>query len=281
MACTASPHPAAFTRTQVLGVMALFFLGVLSIGLFLPSLSRVRTAAKRMKCQNQLKLIGLALHNYADVHGALPAATVPHSELPPEQRLSWLVELLPYLEQEHIYRQVDRQLGWQANQGPTQGQLAVLHCREMDRTVPSPWPGQTHYLGAAGVGTDAPELPEKHARAGVFGHARRVAPGQIPDGAENTLLVIESEQNNGPWAQGGHATVRGFNPNNLPYHGPGRQFGGLHFDEPRFLVGRVNYGGCNMALVDVSVRCLRPDTPPAVLQALMTLSGGEELPRDW
>jgi hypothetical protein len=67
----------------------------------------VRRAAARSQCANNLKQIALGLHNYADTNpggyrAALPAGTVPNAALRPEQRLSWVVALLPFVEQDHV-----------------------------------------------------------------------------------------------------------------------------------------------------------------------------------
>ena len=85
----------------------------------------------------------------------------------------------------------------------------------------------------------------------------------------NTLLLVETDIDHGPWTAGGSATVRGLNPAHLPYIGRRRQFGGLHSD------------GVIVALADGSVRFLRETTDPRVFEALATVAGGETLPSRW
>jgi hypothetical protein len=247
----------------------------------------VRRAAARSQCANNLKQIALGLHNYGDTNpvghfAALPAGTVPNAALRPEQRLSWVVALLPYVEQDNVYRGLRLSEPWDAegHLPATQTPLKIMHCPDWGREVPPNPPYLTAYLGVGGVGPDSATLPLGDRRAGAFGHDRHTALEDFADGTSNTLLVLESARDNGPWARGGRATLRGLDPSERPYLGAGRPFGGTHFAE-NTIFGRGKPIGCNAAMADGSVRFLNESVSPETLEALATVAGGDAPGADW
>ena len=87
----------AFTLVELLVVIAI--IGVL-VALLLPAVQAAREAARRSQCQNHLKQIGLAVHNFEDIY-----KTLPHSRY--DDRYTWAVEILPFVEQKSLYDQWD------------------------------------------------------------------------------------------------------------------------------------------------------------------------------
>jgi prepilin-type processing-associated H-X9-DG protein len=216
----------------------------------------------------------LASLNYADMHERLPQGTVPLAGQSAEKRLSWHVTLLPYIEQHKLYEMIDQQ---QSRDAPRNSEAINLPvklylCPKGDDRNAENCP-VTHYVGMAGVGTDAATLPTDSPRAGVFGYDRIVTIADIKGGCANTILAIESFVDNGPWAAGGFATVRGIDPSQQPYIGIDRPFGRMHADRSWF--GTMP-SSANTAFVDGSVRSLDHSINPSVFEALATMAGGEE-----
>ncbi|GAA4428281.1 DUF1559 domain-containing protein [Bremerella cremea] len=118
----------AFTLVELLVVIAI--IGVL-IALLLPAVQQAREAARRMQCTNNQKQIGLAIHNYHDTYLKMPYNAVPQVSTTPVQRgPSWLVRLLPYVEQNAAYDQFQFTGDWSMQDGPSPnatilGQLRV------------------------------------------------------------------------------------------------------------------------------------------------------------
>lgn len=200
-------NPGGFTLIELLVVIAI--IGIL-IGLLLPAVQKVREAANRIRCGNNLKQLGLALHNYHDTHGSFPKGCSP-TDNPPTYTAwgsSWKVYILPYIEQDAIWRK------WQhtGSSGYTNANnIGMVNniTFKMYRCPTSPLPEMspysntsgyltmfTSYTGISGSTLDPASLTCSGgagivSAGGLLFPNSKVTLGRIPDGSSNTMLVGE------------------------------------------------------------------------------------------
>lgn len=217
-------------------------------------------------CTNNLRLIGQAVNRYSDHdNGHFPPATVANASLAPEQRLSWEAAILPYLAEGtpagkkwvELSGEIEFKEAWDApaNAAPRRKNVAPFLCPAFVRGLSQGQHGLTAYVGVAGVGPDAAELSLTDPRAGFFGYDRRPTRADISAGISNTMMVVETARENGPWLAGGAATTRGLDPNCEDYIGRGRPFGGLHRE------------GLNALWADGSVQRVNENVAPMAFRA--------------
>jgi prepilin-type processing-associated H-X9-DG protein len=247
-------------------VVVVVLILVICGGLTVVAVARVREAAARMGCTNNLKQIGMSVRGYGDSYDKLPAAAMPNPDLRPEQRLSWIVTITPYVEASNLYSRMDKAKGWEAeeNRFAALMRLRYLQCPSFSQGALVSTLAPTDYVGVAGLGVDAAALPKGDPRAGLFGYDREVTVKDIQGLARSLLLVAETGRVEGAWTAAGPPTVRGLESDGSPYLGRGGQFGGLHWN------------GTNVLMADGSVRFLGDDTSADVLESMAVIGAGEE-----
>jgi prepilin-type N-terminal cleavage/methylation domain-containing protein/prepilin-type processing-associated H-X9-DG protein len=136
------PRPKrGFTLIELLVVIAII---AVLIGLLLPAVQKVREAAARMQCQNNLKQIGLALHNYHDANSTFPPGGVTNGPCCGTQSgATWTIYLLPYIEQDNLYRLYDFTKTNEANADPS---LTFSVVRQFVKTYNCPSDPNTNQL---------------------------------------------------------------------------------------------------------------------------------------
>ena len=218
----------------------------IAVGLLLPAVQKTREAAARMKDQNNLKQIGLAFHNTEAAYGNMsPAILHPATKKP---LLSWRVHLLPYLEQEQLYRQFKIDEPWDSDHNKKL--LPMMPKIYQMNGDPKPSNSETYLRTFVGR--------TKTGNAWFMDLQSNVRFPQITDGLSNTLLVVESGEAV-PWTK----------PEGLEFAD----------DKPLPKMNPFRSGGFNALFGDGSVQFLSNTTDEKVLRALITRDGGEVVQR--
>ena len=235
-------------RVSVAGVIV----GLLTVGLAIgySNVAKVRPSAPRSQSMNNLKQMALALHDYHDTYGHLPPAA--SRDVGGKPLLSWRVAILPFIEEEKLYKQFHLDEPWDSP-----------HNIQLLDQMPRPFgsPGQkpasanmTFYRVFSGPGT-------------AFERDGLKIPVDFPDGTANTILIAEAGDAV-PWTK----------PDELVYSvdKPLPPLGGV-FLRHDWLGRRKESQGCLVALADASIRWFPRDTPETTIRAYITRNGGEKI----
>jgi len=192
------------------------------IGLLLPAVQKIRDAANRMKCQNNMKQLALGAHNYDSTYGFLPMGTQASS------RAGVLAQILPFVEQDNVYKQLDERLlrrgestgGWLVYNWPSTYQVSMTRIKTYECPSDNPYnctnvatdistssggigiggyvasslylgrPGLTNYIGCAGALGEVTGFYGTY--SGVFYVDSNIPVSNIQDGSSNTILFGET-----------------------------------------------------------------------------------------
>ena len=279
----------AFTLIELLVVIAII---AILIGLLLPAVQKIREAANRMKCSNNLKQIGLGIHNFHDTYGVLPPSRIA------DQYATWSVMILPFIEQDNLYGQWDITLKYY-NQ-PTfdvTAQVPIYLCPSRRR---APQIGQLNEDVAAGkkgsLG-DFAAASSDNTNDPVTAYDMTTATGSIitgvrvngqwtsltnfasvTDGLSNTLFIGEKHIQRGLFGQvKGDRTI--WNGDSIDVFarvaGPGKGLVGNLDTATNQRFGSYHPGICQFVIGDGSVRAIKVTLAESVVSLLVQRADGQ------
>ncbi|QEL20090.1 DUF1559 domain-containing protein [Limnoglobus roseus] len=214
-----------------------------ALGLMLPAVQKVREAAARAKSSNNLKQLAIAFHAYHDVNGKMPTNVYDKNG---KAMLSWRVHLLPYVEQDNLYKQFKLDEPWDSdnNKKLIEKMPKVFEVPNARATEV----GKTFYQGFTCAKGTSPRSWF------INDPAARTSFANITDGTSNSIMIVEAAE-----------AVEWTKPADVVYD-PKK-------DVPK--LGGHSSGGFSVAMGDGSVRFIRDTIAQTALKAAITIDGGE------
>ena len=217
-------HHRGFTLVELLVVIAI--IGIL-ISLLLPAVQQAREAARRSQCLNNLKQIGLAIHNYHDTYKTFPTLRLDHASIQPNSSSvpnwtsqGWMTSILPFVEQGNLLGEYDWDRNWYdpVNQAEVSTIISIYKCPSALGNHPTvsgqfqpPWGTATYseaattdYFASAGImgglrKTGWVRSDMDTLNAGAINNARYNSFRDIIDGTSSTLLATEAHGRPDVW----------------------------------------------------------------------------------
>jgi prepilin-type N-terminal cleavage/methylation domain-containing protein len=290
--------PAAFTLIELLVVIAII---AILIGLLLPAVQKIRAAAQRAQCGSNMKQIGLAVHQFLEVHDFYPPAAVttsmPQLGINSAALHGHFIFLFPYMEQGNLYSRYDFSHNWYdpANGGVVGAQIPILQC-------PSVPTGDRTYVsnGATAAACDYAPVTSVNSSLATMNliqavgnydcvmranTSRRVY--QITDGTSNTLMIAECGGRPDLWragqlVPGGNVSGPGWADRNNDYQVDGYTPDGVTSPGSCAVncsnnneIYSFHSGGAQVIMADGAVRFVPTSVPMRIVGAMTTYSGGE------
>jgi prepilin-type N-terminal cleavage/methylation domain-containing protein/prepilin-type processing-associated H-X9-DG protein len=297
-----------FTLIELLVVIAII---AILIGLLLPAVQKIREAANRMKCSNNLKQLGLAMHNYNDTNDHLPGNIRPSAVS--TVRVRWTTFLLPFYEQDNIFKIYNQAVNWSdpSNAQAVAIPLKVMQCpssqsnNKFDASPDNGWTDTRYAVGDySGIYWSWYTDPNTVGLPGILSKTDNVRLTDVTDGLSNTIHLTESTAkpdrwlngklvqpaslstriNGGGWcrpasditapdASSPINVTNGFILNGYP--------DSKYNTDPTGQIYGFHTGGVNVLLGDGSVRFMKSTIQLATLQSLISRNGGEVIGNDF
>lgn len=237
--------------------VVLCVVGIL-VALLLPAVQAAREAARRMQCSNSLKQINLAMLNYEQQYKCFPPAYIADKDGKPMH--SWRVLILPFLEQNELYRQYRFDEPWD---GP--------HNKKLAAQMPFLYRCPSEHGVDGGSETSYAMIVGPHAFSDGP-TSRTSAEIAAKDGLSNTIIVAECAGAGINWME-----PRDLDTEKMTFHINTSS----NHSKPTTDISSCHSGTANVALGDGSVRTLSSGIDPKTLEAMTTIDGKEAVPVDY
>lgn len=244
------------TATTLIELLVVVGMIAILLTMFLPAVQQTREAARRLSCGNNLRQIGIGLHNFHSAAEEFPVGCVEWRFNDPQSRqLAWSAYLLPYIEQSQLHDLIDFDAPYDSsvNRQAATRKISVYRCPSSSRLDAEDQFGLSDYGGIFGERITSPNSPAK----GVMLLDKPVAVKDIVDGLSNTLIIAEdTRSSDGQWINGRNIFDQAFALNAGPF-----------FEND---IRSDHLGGANVCYSDSSIAFLNNAIDLKVLAAICT-----------